>query len=514
MKRFFLIASCLCLLAGCSGSPPASSISPQPDTTVQNPTVSSELNISGAQSETLCLAYDPTDSFNPYLATSRVNCKLGLLMYEGLFTLTDNGEAEPRLCTHYDVSADGMSYTFYLRKDVHMHNGDTLDVDDIIASFHTARQSDRYRYRLRHISSIVSVEPDTITVLLDTPYENLPLLLDIPILPADEQDAPLPSGTGPYHMIAHTLYAHQNWWCGEAPYGTTVNCYAASTATLLADSFTSGAVNLVCVDPNGASEPVYHSNDALYSTRTSTLQYLGFRMDDGPFSNAVLRAALTYLIDRDTLVADTCGGFATATCLPTHPESSASDRSLAASFSYRPEAFLQAMEQAGIRDITGDGILDLPTDAGTIPAQGTLLVCSACTQRVAAANALAETLSSYGIDLTVQALSYNAYVRALKNGSYDLYYGEITLSPDGDLSVFFDAQSEVSIGGLADGVMLQLCLSALENVGNYYTLCKTIMEDGLFLPVLYKQEAVYVRQELHLELTPAPGNPFYHHLEE
>lgn len=509
---------CLCLLAGCASVRLDDPLTQQPNAPAQDapPTQSDPAPQPDEPQKPaiLTLAYEPADSLNPYLATSSVNCQLGSLIYEGLFAINPEGEAELRLCSHFDASSDGLSYTFYLRRNVMMHDGSPLSVSDVIASLNTARQSARYGYRLRHISSIVSVEADAVTIVLDTAYENLPLLLDVPILRASEQDAAKPSGTGPYHMFIGALREHKSWWRGKVPYGEVVRLFSASTAVELADRFAADDINFVCIDPNGSATPTYHSDDSLYSMRTMTLQYLGFRVKEGPFANAALRAAMTHLIDRDALVADTCGGFASAAALPTHPEGGNYDRSLAAKFQYAPADFLSALKKAGLSDITGDGIVDLPTDKGTIPASGTLLVCAAYAQRVAAANSLAEAFKPYGISLTVQALGYDAYVQALKNGNYDVYYGEATLSPDGDLSVFFDPQSELCIGGMDDAVMLQLCLSALENAGNYYTLCDSVMENGLLLPVLYKQHAVYARQELQLELTPAPGSPLYQALEE
>lgn len=511
------MALCLLTLCGCSTVRLDDPIGQQ-NPVQQQPIPEQPASIPEApapeKTDTLTLAYEPSDSFNPYLATSSVNCFLGNLMYEGLFAIGPEGEAVHRLCTYYDASADGLTYTFYLRTDVTMHDGESMTVADVIASLNAARKSARYSYRLRHISSVLSVEADTVTVLLDTSYENLPLLLDVPILRADQLETSHPVGTGPYRMLAGALRPHKSWWRGEAPYGRVVKLYSASTAAELADHFAADRINFVCIDPNGSATPAYHSDDSLYSMPTMTLQYLGFSLTDGPFRNQALRAAITHLVNREALIADTCGGFALEASLPVHPELGNYDARLADKFQYAPEDFRAAMEKAGIRDITGDGVLDLPTDEGTVPASGTLLVCGAYAQRVAAAQALAKAFLPYGIELTVQSLNYNAYVRALKNGNFDLYYGETTLSPDGDLSCFFDAESELCLGGMADAVALQLCEAAVENAGNYYTLCEFVMENGLLTPVLYKQNAVFARQELQLDLTPALGNALYYTPEE
>ena len=45
-------------------------------------------------------------------------------IYEGLYAINpETGELEPRLAESYEVSDDGLTYTFHLRKGVKFHNG-------------------------------------------------------------------------------------------------------------------------------------------------------------------------------------------------------------------------------------------------------------------------------------------------------------------------------------------------------------------------------------------------------
>ena len=54
-----------------------------------------------------------------------------------------------------------------------------------------------------------------------------------------------------------------------------------------------------------------------------------------------------------------------------------------------------------------------------------------------------------------------------------------------------------------------LCLSALENSGNFYDLHKLVMDEGLLCPILFKSRAVMTDRGSVTGLTPAPANVFY-----
>ena len=59
-------------------------------------------------------------------------------VYDTLFRLDAEGNPEPWLATDYEVSEDGLEWTFTLRDDVYFHNGEKMTAEDVVFSWETA----------------------------------------------------------------------------------------------------------------------------------------------------------------------------------------------------------------------------------------------------------------------------------------------------------------------------------------------------------------------------------------
>ena len=149
--------------------------------------------------EAMILAYYPNRSMNPIIGMNFSNRVLFSLMYQGLFAYNSKNETVPILCSRYRVSPDNTIYTFYVDQNARFSDGTRVTAEDVIASYDAARESDFYKGRFTHIVSYgLHEDGEGIRFYLDTAYQNLPLLLDIPIVKASEVGAEHPLGTGPY----------------------------------------------------------------------------------------------------------------------------------------------------------------------------------------------------------------------------------------------------------------------------------------------------------------------------
>ncbi len=76
---------------------------------------------------------------NPILATSLADQDLTSLVYSGLMRKDSSSKLIPDLAVSYEVSKDGLSYTFTLRDNIYFHDGKRVTVDDVIFTINALR---------------------------------------------------------------------------------------------------------------------------------------------------------------------------------------------------------------------------------------------------------------------------------------------------------------------------------------------------------------------------------------
>lgn len=447
----------------------------------------------------LSLAYYPDRSMNPFEATDFTNRALFSLLYQGLFTVDRDYHVEPMLCGSYRVSQDMKSYVFYVADNARFSDGTPVTALDVIESLTAARNSRYYAGRFHHITWYGDSGDGGVQINLSTPFENLPMLLDIPVVKQSEVASPSPIGSGPYAQqsgLDGLLFRKQaNWWCKAemAVDAEVISVKPATSITQIRDDFETGKLSLVCADPGSGNYADYRSDFELWDCETGVFMYLVCNTDSKVFSNVQVRQAVTYAIDRETITGSYYKGFARSSTLPASPNSPYYSLQLAEKYGYDAPRFLQAVQDAGLENYTVK-----------------LLVNSDDTLRLRIARDIAAMLREGGLLVEMSELGGEKYKYAINNREYDLYVTETKLSPNMDLTPYFSSRGDLSYGGISDLTLLKLCENALANHGNYYTLHQKVMEEGMLCPILFRGYGVYAERGLLTDLTPARDSIFYY----
>lgn len=507
MKRLFALALCalmvLGMLAGCGGKKNTGAYQPTGNGLTWDEDYTGPVNTAPAEEiKKMTLTWYPDKGTNPYLCTEFTNQALYSLVYQGLFSVDRDYSIEPVLCKNFHLSEDMRIYTFY-PAEATFSDGTSLTAQDIVSSLEAARANVVYSGRLKHVQQILLSEDGGVTVTMDTPYENLPLLLDIPIVKSSDVENPNPLGTGPYALEynggAALLRKRSNWWChAKLPVNTSaITLVTAQSATQIRDTFEFEDLSLVYADPGSDRYADYRCDYELWDCENGVFLYLACNMNSVIFSNPAIRASLTGVIDRETIAASNYRGFARPAYLPASPQSPYYNKTLASRYGYDSgAAFSQAVASA---QLPADTVLKL-------------LVNSDDTLRSRIARDIATALRSCGLTVELLALDSTEYRYYLKMGWYDLYLGQTRLSPNMDLSAFFSSSGALSWGSLDSVSLYALCTEALANHGNFYTLHQNVMDDGRLCPILFSSYAVYATRGLLTGLTPARDNVFYYSL--
>ncbi|MBR5294884.1 MAG: ABC transporter substrate-binding protein [Oscillospiraceae bacterium] len=503
MKKIVLLLALVLLLTGCASEKAyiptgdgLADVAP-PTTAPTEPDVEAPGGLF-ATAASFTLAYYPDEGFNPYDCLNINNRMLFSLLYQSLFTTDSNYRVEPQLCQSYTVSEDLTTYYFTLAQAT-FADGTALTAMDVVESLKEAADSDYYEGRFRHIKSISEAEGNRVKIVTDIPMEQLPLLLDIPIVKYGQSQELTPQGTGPY-VLQDTpegaeLVRRENWWTNvQVPLtAKRISLMVGQNPTQIRDEFEFGDVGISTADPGSASYAAYRCDYELWDADTGIFLYLGCNIKSEVFSQAQVRVALSYAIDRQSLLSDCYNGFGTAVTLPAIPSSPFYDLTLARQVSYDPVKLQEALAESSL---TGRTVK--------------LLVNKTDSIRLQAARKIAQMLTDCGLNVEMLECNYTDYRAVLRDGTFDLYLGQTKLSPNMDLSEFFREDGNLSWGGMANATCLDMCQEALENSGNYYNLHQMVLRNSQLVPVLFRSHAVYADRGLGSGMEPSRDNVFYY----
>ena len=484
-----LLTAALCLgLAACGPAP-----EPEP-TPTPTPSVSPS-----PEAAEFALACYPEAGFHPITGSNRTNLALGGLLYEGLFALNGQFQPQEALCASASVSADGLQWSFIPRSGVTFSDGSPLTAAEIAASLNLARTSPLYSARFAGVTDIAAAN-GMVTVTLSRANGALPALLDIPIVKSGTEESLTPVGTGPYYFTTDEagacLASHSGWWRGESRPAERIALSAARDREAILYQFSSHEVQLITADLIG-TEPITATGNISYEDAdTTVLQFLGFNTARAPFQDSAARRALGLGINRETLVSAVLSGHARAAQFPVSPVSPLYPAELESLYSY--DDFAAAMEAAGLN--TGR--------TRTV----TLLVNQENTFKASAAEHIAQALSDFDLQIQVEALPWEEYAAALAAGNFDLYYGEVRLPANWDLSALVGTGGSLNYGGWADPQTEQLlaaCAAAEDRAAALSDLCAYLQQQAPILPLCFKSSSVLYQTGAVSGLTPTAAEPFY-----
>ena len=442
--------------------------------------------------QSLTLAAYANQSFHPILSRDQVNLTLIPLLYEGLFQLDTSFSPQKQLCHGYEVSENGLVWTFTLRRDVTFSDETPLTANHAVQSLELARTSaSPYSGRFSGINSITAQGDHQLVITLSRPNSALPALLDIPIVLGGGEH---PLGTGPY-VLAQGEDGQMSLVprTGASP---TIPLTSVTRTRELTAAFERGDLSLLRTDLTATDSPGYSGTYTTVDYDTTSLVYLGFNTAASPFGSAAARRAAASALDRSALISAAWSGHARAAALPIHPASPLYDENLARQLP-TPDNARQLMEQTGL---SGRRV--------------TLIVNSENSYKLTAAQLVARQLEQAGLSVAVSSLPWTDYLSALANGWFDLYLGEVTLTADFDLTDLLSSGAPLNYSRWHNGEgdrLLQAFLSAPEDERQQTAadLCTHLTAQMPVAPLCFKRGSVLTRWDRADELTPTRTNVFF-----
>lgn len=249
-------------------------------------------------------------------------------VFEGLVTIDESGKVQPQLAKSWDVSADGLTYTFKLQPGVKFHDGQTFDSASAKFALDRARGADSVNPQKRFFASIASIDtpdPETLVLHLSAPTGSLLYWLGWPasvmVAPnsaADDKTKPI--GTGPFKFVKWAkgdkveLEKNADYWNKATSIKLDkVTFRFIADPQAQAAALKSGDVDAI---PEFAAPELMSSfdGDAKLATvigNTELKVVAGMNNAKKPFDDKRVRQALMMAIDRKTVVDGAWSGLGT-----------------------------------------------------------------------------------------------------------------------------------------------------------------------------------------------------------
>jgi peptide/nickel transport system substrate-binding protein len=239
-------------------------------------------------------------------------------IYEGLTNIDSDLSVVPGLAKSWDVSSDGLTYTFNLYSGVTFHDGSTMDAVDVISSISRVQNTDIASPLASRVSPIVDmsmVDNETVQLKLNEPFAAiLSSLAGIAIVPSEYENdietlQQTPIGTGPFKFDNWQPNSHidmskfANYRTSGLPKLDSVKISFVPESATRQVGLSNGEYDILPgVDPATALQLQGNSNVDIYQTRNLSYTLLGMNVTRPPLDNANVRKAINLLLKRQDIV--------------------------------------------------------------------------------------------------------------------------------------------------------------------------------------------------------------------
>jgi peptide/nickel transport system substrate-binding protein len=483
--------------------------------------------VGGVSGQTLTAGYavdkvfslnlDGSRSLNPISTTSSANMLVDQLVYDTLFEVDGNFEVSSRLVKSWETTDDGTTWLFTLDTTVPFQDGSTLSAQDAAYSVQRAQRTAFYGPRLSPIYGVSAMDSGLLMISLQYPDMQFPSRLVVPVVKNGTMNDDVPPGSGPYmysedrsRLEIFPEYPDAD----KLPIGT-IYLKEFTDAGEIISAFEDSLVDLVLNDPTGANNLGYGgSNEVRYYTTTS-MHYLGFNTYSYFLCYPEYRRALNYAVDRETIVRQAMYGNAEEATLPINPQSALYDSGLASSLSYDLGKSVQELASVDVTDHDMDGKLEYMVTGIPIEIHINFIVCSDSSAKLAAARIITEDLQSIGLTVELRELNWRDYSKALEEGDFDMYYGEVKLPADFDLTDLLSNDGSLNYGGFQDvgyeGAIAAYLAADEENRAiSCNNMCAQIAQYATIIPVCFEKAEVITHRGVETGMTPNQYNIFNH----
>lgn len=524
-KKIIALLTALLIALGCTGCAGTDTASPQNTQFVS--TEGKDVMRAAQADDVFSLNSNSKYSFNPFIATNLSNQLVCDLVYENMVEVDNNFEVIPNLITDWRHSDDSKTWTLTIAEGHVFHDGSPVTAKDIRYSLDKAINADRFLGRFASYQGAYVASDTQVVVSLGIGDGQLIKLLNIPVIKYGTYAEKYPIGSGPYtYNEDHTeLHAYEGYSTEYASYSSLpvdviyIKEYPAQEEIISA--FEDAYIDVTVNDPSSYTNLGYASANEIRSFATTNMHYIAFNENNMLGRYNAFRYAMNFAFDR-AYFEELLNGNAAASTVPMYPTCSAYPQQLADSLQYSLEKCKKVLEGAGVQDYDQDGYLEYMSGSAQ-EIELNFLVCSDSSAKAGVANRFVEDMASIGIVVTLTQLPWDDYIEALQKGEFDMYYGEIKLRNNFDLTELLDPDNKydekkhpkgINYTGITDKGYVSylneyLAAGDVERNYKYNQFCAYLTENSPIITIGFEKQQVITHRGCVKGVDANAGNPLY-----
>lgn len=426
---------------------------------------------SGESGGTLKLiSQSPTQGFDPVVAQTSASTELMNLFMGTLLQRDSAGEIVGQLAESWEVSEDGLTYTFVLR-DTNFSDGTPVTAADVKFSIDRSREGEVSKGSLALIDSVDATDEKTVAINVASPFPNLTTELAKPgtagilkqaAVEGNDDYFTMPDATsGPFVLdeyvpnVSASLSRSEEYFEPAKLDGLEITFDADTTAA--AAALISGATDMAAVAYTDV-EQLKTAGVQVFAQDTLSPIYFGWDRTRPPFDDVKVRQAFAWAIDREGAEAACWSGTGAVTwgslVRPWDPNyielnnyaADSRDDALAEAAALLTEAGWVAGAD-GIRTAQGvAGMADGTPLEVSVPYENTW-TAGACHVQV-----LQASLKEVGVTINPEATDRASYYQQAGNGDFQMFHaGNVAVNS-------FDIyQNWFTCDGAATNIATKLC---------------------------------------------------------
>jgi len=315
--------------------------------------------------------YGRPATLDPITSNEMISLRITELIFNGLVGINEKQEIVPELAERWDFSADGRTYTFFLRKDVtwHPREGEEpkpFTAEDVVFTYKIMMHPKTItplKVRYEFISAVEKLDDYAVKFTLKRPILNALAKFSFKVIPKHGPRNPLylsrddpfvqnPIGTGPYILKNITaereiiLNANDNYFKGR-PHIDKLIAKPFADQNIMTQGLMFNAIDMiVLVNPRDLPEIQGDKRFILQPYNALSYSFFGYNVRNPLLADKRVRKAFTHAVNRQEMLDSFFNGQGTIISGPFAPGSWAYNLDVQP-LSFDPEKARALLQEAG-----------------------------------------------------------------------------------------------------------------------------------------------------------------------